>query len=239
MDKEQKVLTEEQNKENTEKDTAKNSDEPKRFKIMGVELVYLYIFGIIIAFVGWAAENMVRLINHGYIDSRFHLLPFISPYALIVFAFHIALRDPDELVLFGKKIFKEKTKKTVIYSNIISYFAICAFVFLGELAVGNFWELTVGVKLWDYHAWPLNVTQYTSVVSTFGFGTGAYLIFRFIYKPFLNFIRTKMNYKVAKFITLTLGMLIIIDTCIMMVRLGMSTDGRLEQYWKLVFFAKK
>ena len=214
------------------------TEEKKRFKIMGVEVVYLYFFGMIIAFVGWFAENMTRLVNHGYIDSRFHILPFISPYSLIIFAFHIALHDPDELVLFGKRIFKEVNKKTKILSNVISYFAICSFVFLGELAVGNLWDILFDVKLWDYSSWPLNVTQFTSVVSTFGFGTGAYLIFKFIYKPALNFFRTKFNFKVAKIITLTLGMLIIVDTCVMMVRIGMSPDGRLPQYWKLVFFEK-
>lgn len=220
------------NKEETvEKSEVK---EKKRFKILGVELVYLYFFGIIIAFVGWVAENTVRLINHGYIDSRFHMLPFISPYALIVFAFHIVLGDPDSVTFFGKKVFKEKTKKTVILSNIISYFAICATVFLGELAVGTLWEALFGLWLWDYSSWPLNVTRYTSVVSTFGFGTGAYLIFKFIYKPFLNLIRNKLNFKVAKFVTLTLGILIIIDTVILVIKLGIYDSP--PKYWKLVFF---
>ena len=203
--------------------------EKKRFTMFGVEVVYLYFFGIIVAHWGWLIENAVRLANQGYIEDKFHLLPFISPYSLIVFGFHLALRDPDDVVIFGKKIFKTKTVKTMILSNIISFLLISTFVFLGELAIGNLWGECFGIGLWDYSSWPLNVTRYTSIVSTFGFGGGAYLIFRFIYRPMLNFIRRKVNFKVAKVVTLTLGMAIIVDTCILMGHIMIT--GEVVHYW--------
>ena len=49
----------------------------KRLKIFGVEFVYLYLLGIGFAFVGWLAENTVKAVSDGIIDSRFHTLPFI------------------------------------------------------------------------------------------------------------------------------------------------------------------
>ncbi len=208
--------------------------EKKRFTILGVEFVYLYLFGIGIAHLGWLIENIVKLINHGYIDDKFHMLPFISPYALIAFAYHIALGDPDDLVLFGKRIFKVQTAKTKVWSNIISFLLICLFVFLGELAVGNLWEIFFGVRLWDYHSWPLNVTRYTSVVSTVGFGAGAYLIFRFVYKPVLKLIREKVSFRVAKIITLTLGVAIVVDTSILMFTLAICGD--VPHYWHVQVF---
>ena len=94
-------------------------------KIFGIEFVYLYLFGIIVAFIGWIAENAFKLAVSGVIDSRFHLLPFISPYLLIPFAFHIALGTPNDVTFFGKKVFKNYTPKTRILSNAIAYFAIC------------------------------------------------------------------------------------------------------------------
>lgn len=219
---------------NTSTVTEEKPKEKKRLKLFGVEVVYIYLFGIWVAHVGWLVENLVKLVNHGYIDDKFHFLPFISPYALIAFAFHIALRDPDDLVLFGKRIFKVQTTKTKIWSNILSFLLICLFVFLGELAVGNLWEIFFNVRLWDYHSWPLNVTRYTSIVSTFGFGAGAYLIFRFIYKPMMKLIRTKVNFKVAKIITLTLGIAIIIDTSVLMFTLAFYND--VPHYWHIQVF---
>ena len=185
--------------------------EDKRLKIMGVEFVYLVLFGIVVAFAGWIGENAFKLAVSGKFDSRFHVLPFISPYILIPFAFHIALGKADDLRLFGKKIFREQTKKSIILSNIFSFLIICTFVFLGEFAVGNAWEYLFGVKLWNYNKLPLHLTQYTSIVSTLGFGTAVYLIFKFLYSPVLNLLRKRVSYKGAKWICLILGTLIFID----------------------------
>lgn len=202
----------------------------KRFTIFGVEFVYLYLFGIGVAFFGWIIENAFKLAVSGSFDSRFHILPFISPYLLIPFAFHIALGNPNDLSVFGKKIFNEQTKKSIILSNITSYLLICTFVFLGELAVGNMWDIFFGVKLWNYNNHPFHFTQYTSPISTFGFGTVAYIIFKFIYTPLLNFLRKKVNYNTAKWICLTLGVLIVLDTVRMM--LSIVIMGEAPNFWR-------
>lgn len=205
--------------------------EKKRFKIFDVEFVYLYLFGIVVAFIGWIAENFAKLVTSGIIDSRFHLLPFISPYALIAFAFHIALKDPDNITIFGKQIFKEQTKKNKILSNIISATIICLFVFLGELVVGNMWEILFGVELWNYSNMPLSVTQYAGLIPTLGYGLGAYLIFKFMYIPFLNLLRNKVKFETAKIIDLTLGVLIVLDTLFMIFQIVVFKQAPL--YWKI------
>lgn len=203
----------------------------KRFTVFGVEFVYLYLFGIIFAFVGWIAENAFKLAVSGVMDSRFHILPFISPYALIPLALHIALRSPDDLTVFGKRIFKERTKKSVILSNITTFTVICLAVFLGELAVGNLWDSLFGVQLWNYSKHPLHLTQYTSVISTFGFGTAAYLIFKCLYDPVIKLFREKVSYKTAKIICLTLGVLIVLDTVRMM--LSIVIFGEAPNFWRV------
>ncbi len=183
----------------------------KRLTVLGVEFVYLYMFGIIFAALGWIAENAAKIATTGTFDCRFHLLPFISPYALVPFALHIALGDPDDLAFFGKKIFKKQRK---ILSNLICLGLIMAFVFLGELAIGNMWEAVCGVKLWNYSNLPFQVTQYAGLIPTVGYGGGAYLIFRFVYKPLLKALR-KIKFSAAKIICCTLGVAIVLDTAFM------------------------
>ena len=203
-------------------------------KIFGVEFVYLYLFGILVAFIGWVAENAFKLAVSGVIDSRFHLLPFISPYLLVPFAFHIALGTPNDVTFFGNKVFKSNTVKTRLLSNVIAYFAICLCVFLGELAVGNLWDMLFDVQLWNYSKHPLHLTKFTSLLSVFGFGTGAYLIFKFLYAPILNFIRKKFSFRKAKIICLTLGVLIVLDTVRMM--LSIIILGEAPNFWCFDFW---
>lgn len=211
----------------------------KRFTVFGVEVVYLYLFGIGVAFLGWIVENAFKFAIGGWFDSRFHFLPFISPYAVLPLAFHIALGSPDDVRLFGWKIFKHRTTKTVILSNIISYFLMALFVFLGELAVGNLWKVMFDVELWNYSNLPLNVTQYTSIFTTLGFGLFAYAIFKFIYKPVLSLIRKKVNYNVAKWICLTLGVAIVLDTLRMIITMAvMGTAPNFWAYWEGKFYWK-
>jgi hypothetical protein len=214
--------------------TKKEKTPAKSFKIFGVEFVYLYLLGIIFALIGWVAENTAKIVISGSFDSRFHILPFIGIYAIIPFSFHIVFGNPDSIAVFGKKLFKIESKKTVILSNLITYFSICAAVFLGELAVGNAWDFFFGVKLWNYNNLPLHLTQYTSIVSTFGFGTGAYLLFKFMCIPLLKVFKKKIPIKVAFWIVATLGSLIFLD----MMRMIASTIilGEAPNFWKVKLF---
>lgn len=216
-----------------EKKLEKPVQEQKRWKMCGVEVVYLYLFGIFVAFLGWVGENIPRAINPvvATIDSRFHILPFISPYLLISFAIHLVIGDPDHLCFFGKPLFKKKTKKTCVLSNLLCYVLLCSGVFLGELVVGNLWEILFGVKMWNYNGFPLTLTQYTSIVTTLGFGSAAYLVVRFVYKPMMKLIRTRVPFKVAKWICLTLGVAIVLDTVWMNVQ--MAVFGEAPIYWEI------
>lgn len=203
----------------------------KRLTVMGVEFVYIYLFGICCAFIGWVAENVVRAITQGVLDSRFHLLPFLSPYAMIPFAYQILLGDPDDIAVFGRRLFKERNKKSVILSNVTCLALMYMAVFLGELVVGNAWDKLFGVQLWNYNSLPLHVTQYSGLIPAIGYGTGAYLIFRFIYKPVMRLFRNKVNFKVAKIICLTLGVFIILDTCFMGAQIALFNKP--PMYWSV------
>ncbi len=205
--------------------------EKKRFTVMGVEFVYLYLFGIGVAGLGWLAENVVKIISQGTFDCRFHLLPFISPYALIPFAFQILLGDPDSLTIFGYKLFKKDSMKNKVLSNLICILLICGAVFLGELAIGSMWEALFGVQLWNYSNLPLQINRYAGLIPSIGYGCGAYFIFKFIYKPLLNLIRRKIKFTVAKIICCSLGVLIVLDTLIMAIQIIVL--GHAPMYWQV------
>ncbi len=203
-----------------------------RVSILGVPFFYLALFGIFVAFIGFVAENAAKAVLDSVIDARFHHLPFISPYGLIVFAFHLVLGEADNTAFFGKHLFAElPEKKRKLYSNLFSYFAICATVFLGELVVGNAWAHLFGVELWNYTDMPLRITQFTCVPTIFGFGTGAYLIFKFLYTPLLRLLRTRVPYRAAKWIVLTLGVTIVLDTCFLMG--SMMCTGTAPMFWEI------
>lgn len=196
----------------------------------------LCLIAIGMAFFGFLFENIARLVSVGIIDSRFHILPFISPYGFIVFAFYLGIGDPDDYSFFGKHLFKEKSKKTKILSNLFSLFLICLFIFLGELVVGNLWELLFGVQLWDYSKNLLHITQYTSGTSTFGGGIVIYLILKFVYRPILKFLEKKINLKVAKVVNAIVCPLLILDTVRMIV--CMAILGEAPMIWSITIFSK-
>lgn len=208
-------------------------DDKKHVTILGVEIVYLYLIGIGTAFIGWVAENAVKLVSSGVIDCRFHVLPFISPYALIPLAMHVMLGDPDDVAPFGLHIFKRKTALSVVLSNIICVGIICITVFAGEFVIGNSWEKLFNVRLWDYSAQPLHLTQYVSVFSALGYGIGAYLLFRFAIRPTLTRARKYVGYGVARSVCSTLGLWIVTDTVFMCLQIIFG--GSAPMYWSLSF----
>lgn len=203
--------------------------EDKRLKIFGEDFVNLYFIGIIFAQFGWTGENIARAVTRGIIDCRFHLLPFISPYMLIAFAFHILFKNSDDISFFGKKLFRKRNAGTVIAENCICFFIICTAVFLGELFVGNMWEIVFGVQLWDYSEHPMHITQYAGLIPTVGYGLAAFLIFKFVYNPLMKFVSYRISYKVVKITDLTLGIMILIDTVVMIIQI--MVFGNPPIYW--------
>lgn len=198
--------------------------------VLKKDLPYLGILAIIMSFIGWTVENISKLMGSGTLDSRFHILPFISPYGLAVFAVYLLIGDCDNISIFSHYLFKEKTKKTKIYSNIISFLLICACVFFGELIVGNLWEILFDVKLWDYSNQILHVTKYTGMLTTFGYGSAVYLLLKFVMYPSLNYFKSHVSYKKASIFSLILGSIIILDTLIMMT--NCIFFGGPKMYWK-------
>lgn len=195
------------------------------------DFAYLGVMAIGIAFLGWVIENVLRLIAVGVIDCRYHVLPFISPYGLAAFAVYLAIGEPSDVAVLGKKLFKKKTKASVVWSNIFCFLFPCLFIFFGEMLVGHVWEWCFGVELWDYNNQPLHITQYTGILPAFGGGAACYLIIRFLFYPVLHFLQRKMPKKLAVILCLTLGVAIILDTAFISVHSAIF--GHAPMYWSI------
>ncbi|MBR7100537.1 MAG: putative ABC transporter permease [Clostridia bacterium] len=215
---------------------AQNSQsEEKRLKLFGVEVVYLCFLGILLAFIGWVAENAAKLVTTGFIDSRFHVLPFVPVYGIVVFAVYLVFGNPDDIAFFGRRAFKQQTVKTKILSNVICLACSYAAVFFGELIVGNAMEALTGVQLWNYTALPLTVTQYAGLIPTLGYGTGAYLLVKFALWPSIRLLQNKVNYKIIRIITVIVSLFLIADELAMFLNFFILGEGPV--YWTWVIFA--
>ncbi|MDE6105011.1 MAG: putative ABC transporter permease [Clostridia bacterium] len=172
----------------------------------------VFLVMIITSAIGWLAENIGKIYFSHCVDDRFHLLPFIFPYGLAYLAMHVALGDTDDIGFFGKKLFKNKSLKTKILSNVLYILIICFFVFFGELAVGNMYEAITGAALWNYSGRFLHVTRYVCLMSTLGFGVGAYFLMKFVLTPLYNLLLRKGNKTAILIVDCTLGALVVADS---------------------------
>ncbi len=172
----------------------------------------VFLVMIITSAIGWLAENIGKIYFSHCVDDRFHLLPFILPYGLAYLAMHVALGDTDDIGFFGKKLFKNKSLKTKILSNVLYILIICFFVFFGELAVGNMYEAITGTALWNYSGRFLHVTRYVCLMSTLGFGVGAYLLMKFVLTPLYSLLLSKGNKTAILIADCTLGALVVADS---------------------------
>lgn len=196
------------------------------------EFPYVCVLGVLASLVGWLGENLSTFIGSGKIDSRFHLLPFLSPYGLIVLFLYAALRDVNHATFFGKPLFRRNDIQTKILSNVYCLFFITAAAFLGELIVGNLWEKAFGVVLWDYTNHAYCFTRYTCLLTTVLYGIGGYLFFRLGFSPLFRLIK-KLPRKTAKMLGYTLGVLLLLDTTVMGVHIAVFR--RAPTYWTVRF----
>ncbi len=206
--------------------------EKEHAKFFDYSFAHFGVIMIIFAFIGWFAENCIRMVSRHTFDSRHQLLPFLFAYAIAVFAVYLALGTPQKMRIFNKRIFTKDTVANKILSHLTYFLVLSTFVFFGEMVVGTFYESVTGVVLWDYSETPLHVTKYTGLPSALGFGGGMYLIMAFLFKPLMNWI-SKMSWKSAATLDIVLGSLIVIDFFIMVITV--FATGAAPEYWSITW----
>ncbi len=196
----------------------------------GVPLAPMVLVAVVFSAIGWIVENCVRIYFAGCIDARSYILPFISAYGVIPFAFHAVLADPRDMKFFGKKLSLGGGRKGAFLNAVLAFLAMSAFVFVAELIVGNLWDFLFGVELWDYSARPLKVTQYTCVPICLALGAGAFVLYKTVYARLLSaFCRAPR--KAVTVLAWVFATLILLDTLIMIVY--MAVFGEAPMLWRI------
>lgn len=202
----------------------KTENKRQKLTFFGIPVASITLVAIVFSNIGWIVENVFRIFIEGTIDARFYILPFISAYGIIPFAFHAILRAPSDIKFFGKDLPLKDGKRKKIVKNVIAFIMMVLFVYIAELAVGNLWDKLFGVQLWDYSMYPLSFTRYTSLPTSLGLGMGGFVLYKTVYKWLLNLF-CKAPYNVITVLSVVLGALIILDTVNMILYMAVMKEA--------------
>lgn len=164
-----------------------------------VKIWALCMIAAVVSFLGFVVENLWMAVTQGCMNNRSMLFPFLLGYGIAILLIYLILGTPRELCILGKKIEVDgKMKRILIY---LAGVMIC--VSLGEILLGTFVEKVCGFIWWDYTRLPLHITRYTSIPTSFGFGSLITLFMNFFFDPLLHFFES-WNETALKYTALTL-----------------------------------
>ena len=182
----------------------------------------------VMALLGWVVENFFMLLTCGCIDNRSMYLPFLFGYGAGIVAIYLMLGTPDELRFFGRPIVVNSLAKRIIIYMIEAIILVS----VGEIVIGTVVEEVCGFEWWNYSAYPLHVTKYTSLPTSFLFATLITVFMKFCFMPFYNFFE-KWNGPVLKVVAIVLMVLMIAD--FIYAAYQMYETGWLLIRWRIIF----
>ena len=160
----------------------------------------------VVAFLGFVVENVFMAITAGCIDNRSMYFPFLLGYGIGIVLIYLIMGTPDELHIFGKKIVIEsKAKRILLY-----LLEAMILVSVGEIVIGTVVENVCGFEWWNYSSYPLHITKYTSVPTSFLFASLITLFMNFVFSPLLKFFEG-WNETVLKVVAIVLMIIMIGD----------------------------
>lgn len=170
------------------------------------DIYYLSLMAVFISFLGFVLENIWLALTKGFIDNRNMTFPFLLGYGLVVIGMFLLFGTPENLALFGRRIFKKTKKRQYMMYIAIAFIIVC----IGEIILGKLTEKFFGFEYWNYSALPLHITKYTSVFTSLGF---ALIITFFMGKCFnpLYSIISSIPVKFARISAKILSTLLITD----------------------------
>ncbi len=141
---------------------------------------------ILVSLLGFMVENVWLALRYGSMDNRNMHLPFLLGYGLAIVAIYFCFGTPDRPRLFHLTLDTGRT-----WLNMLVYFLItCACVMIGECLLGTLVERTTGIVWWNYTSIPGNITKYTSIPTTIGFGALITTFMRFFFLPLYQYFYT-------------------------------------------------
>ncbi|MBQ8625988.1 MAG: putative ABC transporter permease, partial [Agathobacter sp.] len=139
-------------------------------------------------------------------DNRSMYFPFLLGYGIGIVLIYLIMGTPDELHIFGKKIVIEsKAKRILLY-----LLEDMILVSVGEIVIGTVVENVCGFEWWNYSSYPLHITKYTSVPTSFLFASLITIFMNFGFSPLLKFFEG-WNETVLKVVAIVLMIIMIGD----------------------------
>jgi len=166
----------------------------------------LSLMAVLVSFLGFLVENIWLALTKGFIDNRNMTFPFLLGYGLFITGMFVLFGTPENLALFGHRIFR-KTKKRQYIEYIIIAFVV---VSVGEIILGKLVETFFGFEYWNYSALPLHITKYTSVFTSLGFALIITFFMGKCFNPVFSAI-SSVPLKTAKKISAFFSALLITD----------------------------
>lgn len=161
---------------------------------------------VVVSFLGFCVENIFISINHGFIDNRNMILPFLLGYGFSVLAYYILFGTPQKPLFFGNEISISSVFNSTIYCFVISFVGVC----IGEILLGYLTEWCCDIIWWDYSKIPLHITRYTSVPTSFGFATLITIFMKYLFNPLLAAF-SKINPAILCLLSTILLLLLTLD----------------------------
>ena len=119
---------------------------------------------VAVSFFGFVLENLWLLVTRGVMDNRNMRVPFLLGYGLGVAALYLVFGTPRNIrVMRGGAL---PLGVAYLMYFLFSTVAVTA----SELVLGLSVERLLGFVYWDYTRIPLNITKYSSLPTSIGFG---------------------------------------------------------------------
>lgn len=171
-----------------------------------VNIYALVLVVTVVAFIGFAVENIWLAFSKGFMDNRNMFLPFLLGYGIAMLIVYLLFGLPHQPLFFGFEIDIENQ----IIRNVYYYVMMVICISVGEIALGTAVEKICGYQWWNYSWIPFHITQYTSIPTSMGFAVIVFVVMRYGF-DFLMHLFLGLNENVLKGLAWFFGITLTVD----------------------------
>lgn len=138
----------------------------------------LFLLYALFSFFGWVFEVIVLFTETGrYVDRGFLSLPLCPIYGTAIVGCYLLLGVPQSAGGILRGVSRPSVR--------VAVYCLTCFLLptLIELTVGVAFDKGMGLTLWSYDGFPLNIGGYICLPVSIVWGTGLFLLMRFCFLP--------------------------------------------------------
>lgn len=189
----------------------------------------LCVMAAAVSFLGFLLENLWLFFARGVIDNRNMRAPFLYGYGIGIVLLYLLAGTPSRFMPFVRR--GEDGKRIPEGYRYLLYFLLSfAAVTVSELSLGFAFELVMGFDYWDYSALPLNITKYSSVFTSLGFGIVITLFMEFGFSRLLDLF-LRLPYRMSRLMAVALSAVLSADLVFSFYE--MYSSGGLNILWQI------